>query len=266
MSLRCHLDGRSSLSRGDGADESRYEQRPHRISHQRLRDRRGLCEPHCRIDQCGSHFRACGRIESAGPLDRRADLQHGANGGRRARFFTNGKDVQPSTIEIERSKYVMTGGPLQSVDDRSRSAQRSFFARSTCELKPFKRHRECSPCRRRRALFFWRSSFVADREAASRIRSRELAGIAQAVTGGDYAVHPPIDRSDEVGILGRSFAKMITALRDKAEIEELYEQMAAKSQEREVAVSQPQSEAAETRRRHPARHRSARVAGYGWRG
>src|SRR5207248_9911293 len=68
----------------------------------------------------------------------------------------------------------------------------------------------------------------------------ELAMVAQSVTGGDYNVHPPIDRSDEVGILGRSFAKMITALRDKAEIEELYEQMAAKSEERGAArASEP---------------------------
>src|SRR4029079_6578308 len=68
----------------------------------------------------------------------------------------------------------------------------------------------------------------------------ELAGIAQAVTHGDYDVHPGIDRQDEVGILGRSFAKMITSLRDKAELEELYEQMAAKSEEREaVRKSEP---------------------------
>src|SRR6266542_354093 len=68
----------------------------------------------------------------------------------------------------------------------------------------------------------------------------ELAGIAQAVTHGDYDVHPGIDRQDEVGILGRSFAKMITSLRDKAELEELYEQMAAKSEERGAArVSEP---------------------------
>jgi serine/threonine-protein kinase len=72
----------------------------------------------------------------------------------------------------------------------------------------------------------------------------ELAIVAQEVTAGDYNVHPPIDRSDEVGILGRSFAKMISALRDKAEIEELYEQMAARSEEREALGAQPQNEAA----------------------
>src|SRR5262249_52356416 len=63
----------------------------------------------------------------------------------------------------------------------------------------------------------------------------ELAGLAQAVPAGDYTIHPNIDRTDEVGILGRSFAQMITSLRDKSEIEELYEQMAALSEEREAA-------------------------------
>src|SRR5205085_8034677 len=62
----------------------------------------------------------------------------------------------------------------------------------------------------------------------------QLAVVAQAVTAGDYEQRPNIDRSDEVGILGRSFAKMIVALRDKAELEELYEQMAARTKEREA--------------------------------
>jgi hypothetical protein len=77
---------------------------------------------------------------------------------------------------------------------------------------------------------------VVHRQAVTR-PIEELAGIAQAVTAGDLHRPPAIDRSDEVGILGRSFAKMITSLRDKAELEELYEQMAAKSQEREAERS-----------------------------
>ena len=80
-------------------------------------------------------------------------------------------------------------------------------------------------------------AFVFTWIIAKRVTSpiEQLAGMAQAVTAGDYSVHPNIERSDEVGILGRSFAKMITALRDKSELEELYEQMAAKSQERGAA-------------------------------
>src|SRR4028119_1695452 len=56
-----------------------------------------------------------------------------------------------------------------------------------------------------------------------------MAGHAQEVTAGDYSVDPNVDRNDEVGILGRSFGKMINSLRDKAELEELYAQMADKA-------------------------------------
>ncbi len=167
-----------------------------------------------------------------------------------APILTKGKDVQPATIEIERSKYVMTGGPLQSVvttDQKNGASQpigAAVFLRSLdVELKPFKDIESALLAGGGGALLL---AFIFSWLIAKRLTHpiEELAGIAQAVTGGDYTVHPPIDRSDEVGILGRSFAKMITALRDKAEIEELYEQMAAKSQEREVAGTQPQSEAA----------------------
>ncbi|HEX3068759.1 MAG TPA: HAMP domain-containing protein, partial [Thermoanaerobaculia bacterium] len=167
-----------------------------------------------------------------------------------APILKNGKDVQPATIEIERSKYVMTGGPLQSVvtaDQKNGASQpigAAVFLRSLdVELKPFKDIESALLAGGGGALLL---AFIFSWLIAKRLTHpiEELAGIAQAVTGGDYTVHPPIDRSDEVGILGRSFAKMITALRDKAEIEELYEQMAAKSQEREVAGTQPQSEAA----------------------
>ncbi len=166
-------------------------------------------------------------------------------------ILKTGKDVQPSTVEIERSKYVMTGGPLQSVvvaDEKgapvSPPAGAAVFLRSLdIELKPFKDIESALLAGGGGALLL---AFIFSWLIAKRLTHpiEELAGTAQAVTGGDYTVHPPIDRSDEVGILGRSFAKMITALRDKAEIEELYEQMAAKSQEREAAGAQPQSEAA----------------------
>ena len=166
-------------------------------------------------------------------------------------ILKTGKDVQPSTVEIERSKYVMIGGPLQSVvvaDQKgapvSPPAGAAVFLRSLdIELKPFKDIESALLAGGGGALLL---AFIFSWLIAKRLTHpiEELAGIAQAVTGGDYTVHPPIDRSDEVGILGRSFAKMITALRDKAEIEELYEQMAAKSEERESAGTQPQSEAA----------------------
>jgi len=166
-------------------------------------------------------------------------------------LLKTGKDVQPSTVEIEKSKFVMTGGPLLSVvvldqqgTPASQPAGAALFLRSLDdELRPFREIENALLAGGGGALLL---AFIFSWLIAKRLTHpiEELAGIAQAVTGGDYTVHPPIDRSDEVGILGRSFAKMITALRDKAEIEELYEQMAAKSEEREAAGAQPQSEAA----------------------
>src|SRR4029077_16959977 len=151
------------------------------------------------------------------------------------------KTMPPSTADIEGSKYVMTGEPLQS---GTQTVGAAVFLRSLDrELAPFKQiENSLLAGGGAAALLAFIFSLLAPKPVTHPIE--ELAGIAQAVTGGDYTVHPPIDRSDEVGILGRSFAKMITALRDKAEIEELYEQMAAKSEEREAAGAQPQSEAA----------------------
>jgi serine/threonine-protein kinase len=55
-----------------------------------------------------------------------------------------------------------------------------------------------------------------------------LAVMAESVAGGDYSVRPETERSDEVGILSRSFAEMISALRDKSELEHLYQEMTAR--------------------------------------
>ena len=157
------------------------------------------------------------------------------------RIFKTGKTMPPTTADIERSKYVMTGEPLQS---GSQTVGAAVFLRSLDrELAPFKQIENSLLAGGGAALLL---AFIFSWLIAKRVTHpiEELASIAQAVTGGDYTVHPPIDRSDEVGILGRSFAKMITALRDKAEIEELYEQMAAKSQEREAVGAPRQSEPA----------------------
>src|SRR5438270_9577109 len=156
-------------------------------------------------------------------------------------IFKTGKPMPPSTAEIERSKYVMTGEPLQS---GTQTVGAAVFLRSLDrELAPFREIQNALLVGGGIALLL---AFIFSWLIAKRVTHpiEELAGVAQAVTGGDYTVHPPIDRSDEVGILGRSFAKMITALRDKAEIEELYEQMAARSQEREGAGAPRQNEAA----------------------
>ena len=156
-------------------------------------------------------------------------------------IFKTGKTMPPTTADIERSKYVMTGEPLQAA---TRTVGAAVFLRSLDrELAPFKQIENAMFAGGGAALLL---AFIFSWLIAKRVTHpiEELAGIAQAVTGGDYTVHPPIDRSDEVGILGRSFAKMITALRDKAEIEELYEQMAARSQEREAVGATRQNEPA----------------------
>jgi serine/threonine-protein kinase len=156
-------------------------------------------------------------------------------------IFKTGKTMPPTTADIEGSKYVMTGEPLQS---GTQTVGAAVFLRSLDrELAPFKQIENSLLAGGGAALLL---AFIFSWLIAKRVTHpiEELAGIAQAVTGGDYTVHPPIDRSDEVGILGRSFAKMITALRDKAEIEELYEQMAARSQEREAVGAPRQNEAA----------------------
>jgi class 3 adenylate cyclase/predicted Ser/Thr protein kinase len=156
-------------------------------------------------------------------------------------IFKTGKAMPPSTADVEGSKYVMTGEPLQS---GAQTVGAAVFLRSLDrELAPFKQIENSLLAGGGGGLLL---AFIFSWLIAKRVTHpiEELAMIAQSVTGGDYTVHPPIDRSDEVGILGRSFAKMITALRDKAEIEELYEQMAAKSQEREAIGAPRQSEVA----------------------
>ena len=156
-------------------------------------------------------------------------------------IFKTGKTMPPSTADIDGSKFVMTGEPLQS---GTQTVGAAVFLRSLDrELAQFREIQNALLVGGGIALLL---AFIFSWLIAKRVTHpiEELAGIAQAVTGGDYTVHPPIDRSDEVGILGRSFAKMITALRDKAEIEELYEQMAAKSEEREGVGAPRQNEAA----------------------
>ena len=144
------------------------------------------------------------------------------------------KDVgSQKTVEVDRSRYVVTTKPLLSGRDVVGSA---IFLRSLDrELAPFREIEQTmifggGVALLLALLFSW---LIAKRVTRP---IEQLAGIAQAVTAGDYSVHPEVDRNDEVGILGRSFGKMINSLRDKAELEELYEQMAEKSAEAPALV------------------------------
>jgi len=148
-----------------------------------------------------------------------------------ASIFQTGKVIPPSDMLIDGSSYVMTAQPLQSVNQTVGAAV--FVRNLDKELAPFRQIRDALLLGGGAALLL---AFILSWVIAKRVTRpiEELAGLAQAVTAGDYNVHPAIERSDEVGILGRSFAKMITSLRDKSELEELYEQMAARSAEREA--------------------------------
>ncbi len=145
-------------------------------------------------------------------------------------IFRSGRSIRPSNITIDRNAYVMTGEPLLSGNQTVGAA---VFLRSLdTELAPFKQIEQALLLGGGGALLL---AFIFSWLIARRLTRpiEQLAGMAQAVTAGDYDVQPDVSRNDEVGILGRSFAKMITALRDKADLEELYEQMAARSQQRE---------------------------------
>src|SRR5204863_1181850 len=123
-----------------------------------------------------------------------------------------GKAMPPASETIDRSKYVVTGEPLRS---ENRTVGAAVFLRSLdSELLPYKQIENTLLAGGGMALLL---AFILTWIIAKRVTRpiEQLAGMAQAVTAGDYSVHPNIERSDEVGILGRSFAKMITALRDK---------------------------------------------------
>jgi HAMP domain-containing protein/predicted Ser/Thr protein kinase len=150
------------------------------------------------------------------------------------RILKTGKPVPPSRLQVERNRYVMTGQPLTSGAETVGAA---VFVRSLDrELAPFRQIENALLVGGGAALLL---AFIFSWLIAKRLTRpiEQLAMTAQAVTAGDYSVQPAIGRSDEVGILSRSFAKMIVALRDKAELEELYQQMAARTQEREAALA-----------------------------
>ena len=139
------------------------------------------------------------------------------------------KDIAPGTtseVTVDQSRYVVTSRPLRSGNDVVANA---LFLRSLDrELAPFREIEQAMIFGGGAALllallFSWLIAKRVTRPIS------QLAGIAQAVTAGDYSVGPETRGNDEVGILGRSFGKMINSLRDKAELEELYAAMADKA-------------------------------------
>lgn len=133
---------------------------------------------------------------------------------------------QTQTEKVDQSEYILTSQPLLAEGDVVGTA---IFLRSRdAELMPFREIEKALLIGGGIALLL---ALLLSWLIAKRVTRpiEQLAGIAQAVTAGDYSVSPDNTRNDEVGILGRSFGKMIDSLRDKAELEDLYAAMAEKS-------------------------------------
>jgi eukaryotic-like serine/threonine-protein kinase len=143
----------------------------------------------------------------------------------------SGKRMLPATQTIDGSSYVLTGEPLLA--ERKPIGAAVFLRSVDREMAPFRQIENALLLGGGAALLL---AFVLSWLIAKRMTRpiEQLARMAQAVTAGDYSVQPAVTRGDEVGILSRAFAKMIVSLRDKAELEELYQQMAARSAEREA--------------------------------
>ena len=143
----------------------------------------------------------------------------------------SGKRMPPTTQVIDSSSYVATGEPLLA--DRKPIGAAVFLRSLDREMAPFNEIKDSLLLAGGAALLL---AFVLSWLIAKRMTHpiEQLARTAQAVTAGDYSEQPSMDRKDEVGILSRAFAKMITSLRDKSELEALYAEMAAKSAERQA--------------------------------
>jgi serine/threonine-protein kinase len=151
-------------------------------------------------------------------------------------------EIRTGTIQnatVDQSNYILTSQPLVSGKDAVGTA--IFLRSKDRELAPFREIERAVLYGGGLALLL---AFLLSWLIAKRLTRpiEQLAGIAQAVTAGDYSVSPDVARNDEVGILGRSFGKMINSLRDKAELEELYAAMAEKADD--VAMTSRPSEAA----------------------
>jgi serine/threonine-protein kinase len=144
--------------------------------------------------------------------------------------------AKTSEITVDQSRYIFAAEPLLS--GRMIVGNAIFLRSLDRELAPFRAIEQSMLIGGGVALLlaFLLSFFIAKRVTRP---IEQLAGFAQAVTAGDYSITPDVTRNDEVGILGRSFGKMINSLRDKAELEALYADMADRAADTPAAVARP---------------------------
>lgn len=156
------------------------------------------------------------------------------------RLAAAGTGLTPRPVSLDNTRYVMTGEPFTA---GGKTAGAAIFLRSLdSELAPFRAIEQTLVVAGAIALVLaFLFSWIFSKRLTRPIE--QLVDTAQSVTEGNYSIQPQSERSDEVGVLSRAFAQMVTSLRDKAELEELYQQMAARVAERESAAAHlPQSE------------------------
>jgi len=151
----------------------------------------------------------------------------------------SGKPIAARSVDIERGRYVVTGEPLTGGGIAVGSA---IFARDLDRvLAPFREIERTLMIAGFVALLlsFPLSWFIAKRLTRP---IEMLAAAAEQIADGDYSVQSDMDRNDEVGVLSRSFNQMVSALRDKAELEKMYAELTLHAPKPAEALAAPRRE------------------------
>lgn len=147
---------------------------------------------------------------NAAAIRRMADVQ---------KAIESGKPLTARATQIDRGRYVLAGEPLTSGGQPVGAA---IFARDLDQvLAPYRAiQRTLMFAGIAGLLLSVPLSWILAKRLTKPIET--LAEAAEKIADGDYSVQTEMDRNDEVGVLSRSFMQMVSALRDKAELEALY--------------------------------------------